>query len=165
MDIFKAYLSVCWLKSKPLDLPRSISFFKQNLIFYFIVEFLIQTNIVDDPFESFLEICFETFLSLVFLAIALASSKSLFHFIPIACAMIFAENFISLLCVPVLIWLTATDNTQSYYVLGALAMWNFAIITHIIKQMLRINIAAAIALAMLYIICVYGGAFALAQVI
>ncbi|PPC90562.1 MAG: hypothetical protein CTY34_07385 [Methylobacter sp.] len=165
MDTIKLYVALCRLKSNPLELPRSIDFLKQNLIFYFVVEYLIQTNIVDNPIEAFFELLLEMALTFLFVAVMLAANKSLYNFVQTVTAFFFSENFISVLTVPVLFWLTITDHTESYYVLGVLGFWNIAIIVYIIKKTLAVSVPAASALAFLFLIIVYGGAFALAQMI
>jgi hypothetical protein len=67
MGILKHYLPLCWLKNNPLELPRSADFFKQNLLFYFVLEYFMQTNMTDDPFESFAEVSLQTALTLIFI--------------------------------------------------------------------------------------------------
>lgn len=165
MDHIKLYMALCGLKSSPLELPRSIDFLKQNLIFYFIVEYLIQTNLVDNPIESFFELLLEITLTFLFVAALLAANRTLYNYVQTVTALLFSENFISVLTVPVLFWLTFTDDAQSYYVLGALGCWNVAIIIYIFKKALTISIAAAFALTLLFLAIVYGGAFAMAQLI
>ena len=69
IEILKQYLPLCWFKQDPLKLTRSMSFFKKNLLVYFIVEYFMQTNMTDDPFESFTEVTIQIFLTLIFISL------------------------------------------------------------------------------------------------
>jgi len=163
MDTLKNYLPLCWFKSNPLELERSVNFFKQNLIFYFIVEFLLQANMTDDPFESFYEVSFETLLSLIFIGVMLALNKSLYVFIQISTAMLFCSNAVSFFIIPVLVWLTISENTLSYYLVGLLIFWDYALTTYVIKQVLILNLAASAVISLFYVTFTYFGAYTLGQ--
>lgn len=165
MAILKHYLALCWFQVNPLALPRSVDFFKKNLWFYYIVEFFIQVNMIDDPVESFYEVTLETGLTFLFIGIMLLINKSLYVFIQIATAFLFTENVVALFLVPVIVWLTTTDSALSYYTFAGLALWQYALITYLIRCTLSINIPAALTLSLLYFILTYGGAFGLAQII
>lgn len=165
MAILKQYLALCWFQSNPLALPRSIDFFKQNLWFYYIVEFFIQLNMIDDPMETFYEVSLETGLTFLFIGFILLLNKSLYAFIQVATAFLFSENVVAIFLVPVIVWLTTTDSTLSYYTFALLAIWQYALITYLIRCVLSINLSAALALSLLYFMVTYGGAFALAQAI
>jgi hypothetical protein len=163
MDNLKHYLLLCQFKLNPLELVRSVSFFKQNLLFYFIIEFFLQANMTDDPFESFAEVSYETFLTLLFIAVMLALNKALYAFIQVATAILFCENVVAVAIVPVLVWLTMTEDLLSYYLLGLLLFWNFALVTYIIKKVLAINTPASAVLSLFYFASTYFGAFAMGQ--
>jgi hypothetical protein len=64
-----------------------------------------------------------------------------------------------------MVWLTVTDDPLSYYVMGVLVLWFYALISYIIKTALAIDILASLALSLLYFIVVYMGAIGLGQVI
>ncbi|MGJ0430124.1 hypothetical protein [Methylobacter sp.] len=165
MAILKQYLALCWFQSNPLTLPRSVDFFKQNFWFYYIVEYFIQVNMVDDPVESFYEVSLETALTFLFIGIMLILNRSLYVFIQASTAFLFCENVVAIFVVPVIVWLTTTDDALSYYTFAALALWQYALIAYLIQRILSINLVAALVLSFLYFIVTYGGAFALAQVI
>jgi len=158
MNIFKLYLPLCLLKINPLDLPESKTFFKQNLWFYFIVELFIQANMID-PSEALIEVVIETFLTLNFVALILFLNKSSHLFIQIATAVLFCENVVAFFGVPVVIWLTVSESILSYYLFGLLILWDFVLITYILKSILSINLAASLTISLFYFFMTYIGAY------
>jgi hypothetical protein len=165
MDTLKQYLQLCWFRNNPLELKRSASLFKQNLLFSYILEYLMQANMTDDPIESFYEVTFETMLTLLFIGIILFFNKTLYAYIQVSTAVLVCANVVSLFIVPVAVWLTVTEDALSYYVLSLLLFWDYALVTYIVKQSLAINLLASLALTFLYFTITYFGAFALGQVI
>jgi hypothetical protein len=165
MGFLKHYIPLCWLKNNPLDLPRSVDFFKQNLLFFFVLEYLMQTNMTDDPFESFTEVSLQTLLTLIFIGVTLFINRTLYAYIQVAAAIIFCANIIGLFMVPVLIWLTVSDEPLSYYCFGLLLFWDYAVLTQIFKQVLSVNLFASIILSLCYFTVTYFGAFALGQLL
>lgn len=165
MDILKQYLPLCWLKNNPLELPRSVYFFKQNLLFYFVVEYFMQTNMTDDPFESFTEVSIEIFLTLLFIGVMLFFNRTLYAYVQVTTAIIFCANIIGLFVVPVVIWLTVSEDPLSYYFFALLLFWDYAVVTYIIRQVLSVNIFASLVLALFYFTATYFGAFALGQLL
>ncbi len=164
MNIFKLYLPLCLLKINPLDLPKSVDFFKQNLWFYFIVELFIQANMID-PSEAFFEVVVETALTLAFVWLILLLNKNSHLYVQIATAVLFCENVVAFFGVPVVIWLTVSENILSYYLLGLLMLWDFILITYIIKSILSINLAASLTISTFYFIMTYVGAYALTLIL
>ncbi|MGR8979322.1 MAG: hypothetical protein ACU84H_04415 [Gammaproteobacteria bacterium] len=165
VELLRQYLPLCWFRHNPLELTRSPGFFWNNLIFYFLVEYFLQANMTDDPIESFFEVGFETLLTLLFIGIILFFNKTLYGFVQVATALLLAENIVSLFIVPVLIWLTVSDDPLSYYTMALLFLWDFSIVAYIIKKVVAINALASIALALIYFITTYLGAFGLGQLI
>jgi len=117
----------------------------------------------DDPFESFYEVSFETLLSLIFIGVMLALNKSLYVFIQISTAMLFCSNAVSFFIIPVLVWLTISENTLSYYLVGLLIFWDYALTTYVIKQVLILNLAASAVISLFYVTFTYFGAYTLGQ--
>jgi hypothetical protein len=160
MDTFKLYLPLCWLNANPVDLPRSTRFLNQNLVFYFIVELFIQANMID-PFEALFEVLIETTLTLSFVGLILFLNKTTHLYVQILTAVLFCENVIAFFGVPVVIWLTVTEDSLSYYLMGLLVLWDFILITYIIKKVLLINTAASLTISFFYFGMTYAGAYAL----
>ena len=165
IEVLRQYLPLSWYKHNPLELTRSMSFFKQNLLFYFIVEYFTQANMTDDPFESFTEVSIETLLTLMFIGLILRLNKTLYAYIQVTTAILVCANIVSLFVIPVLIWLTVTEDLLSYYCMGLLFIWEFTLIAYIFRKTLAINLAASLALSVLYYTVAYLGAFAIGQVL
>ena len=165
LTIIRQYLPLCWFKHNPLELTRSMSFFKQNLLFYFIIEYFMQANMTDDPFESFTEVTIQTLLTLMFIGLILRLNKTLYAYIQVTTAILVCANIVSLFVIPVLIWLTISENILSYYSLGLLSIWEFTVMAYIFRKILSINPAASLVLSVLYFTVTYLGAFAIGQVL
>ncbi|HEY8157348.1 MAG TPA: hypothetical protein VIF10_01470 [Methylobacter sp.] len=119
----------------------------------------------DDPIESFTEVSVETLLTLMFIGVMLFFNRTLYAYVQVTTAVIFCGNVVALFVVPVLIWLTISEEPLSYYFLSLLLLWDYVLVTYIIRQVLSINILASIVLSLLYFIVTYFGAFALGQLI
>jgi len=119
----------------------------------------------DDPIESFYEVTIETFLTLLFVGVMLFFNKTLYAYFQVTTAILICANVVSFFIVPVAVWLTVTEDALSYYVLSLLLIWDFALVTYIIKQTLQVNMPASLAVALLYFTSTYFGAFALGQMI
>jgi len=159
MDIIKQYLPLCWFTLNPLDLPRSFSFLKYNLLFYFAVEFFLQANMTDDPVESFYEVTFETILTLVLIAILLVLNKILYAYVQVATALLFVSNVVAASVVPVLIWMSITDHPLSFFVLGSQLFWWLLLVAYILRCILIINWPASVVMALFYFVAAYFGAY------
>ena len=165
MEILREYIALCWLSNDPLELPRSVGLFKKNLFLYFVIGYLLQANMIDDPFESFYEITLQIILMLGFLALMLSLNKTLYIYVQIATAFILSANIISAFVIPVMVWLTVNEDIYSYYMMFLLIAWYYAIVTYIIKHTLVVNLPASMILALIYFIFTYLGAFAIGQLI
>lgn len=158
MNTFRQYLPLCWFGENPLDLPRSLPFFKQNLTFYFILELFIQVNMIEYH-EALFEVIIETVLTLTFAGIILILNKSSHSYIQVASAIIFCENVVAIFVVPVMVWLTITEHELSYLMMFLLTVWDFALVAFIVKKVLGINVAAGCVVSFFYFIVTYGGAY------
>lgn len=158
IDNIRQFLPLCWLGISPLELPRSPSFFKQNLAFYFTVAFFIQFNMSDD-IEAIFEVILETLLSLGFVAIVLLLNHSFHSFVQVGTSVIFGQNLIALPMIPMIFWVAVAEDTSSYVLLGILMFWAMIVIAHIFKQVLNINRPAALVVSWFYFLATYGGAY------
>ncbi|MDO9107201.1 MAG: hypothetical protein Q7U57_19840 [Methylovulum sp.] len=163
MDTLKKYLPLCWFIANPLELVRSVDFLKQNVIVYFLVEFFVQANMTDDPLESLFEVGLETLLTCLFIAAMLYFNKTLYAYVQVLSAFLFCSNAVSFIIIPVLVWLTISENTLSYYLVGLLLLWDYALVTYIIKRVMELNIFASIAVSLFYTAFTYAGAIGLGQ--
>jgi hypothetical protein len=122
-----------------------------------------QANMTDDPFESFTEVTIQTLLTLMFIGFILRLNKTLYAYIQVTTAILICANIVSLFVIPVLIWLTVSENILSYYSLGLLSIWEFTVMAYIFRKILSINPAASLVLSVLYFTVNYLGAFTLGQ--
>lgn len=157
-NLFKLYLPLCWLKTNPVDLLRSVPFLKWNLGFYFVLELFIQANMIN-PNEAFFEVIIETGFTLGFVALILFVNRNIHLYVQIITAVLFCENIVAIFGIPIVVWLTVTENIFSYYVLGALFLWDFVLITSIIKKVLGINRIASLVISFFYFLMTYVGAY------
>ncbi len=159
MEYLRLYLPLCRFKGNPLSLPKSVSFLKYNLIFYYCIELFMQLNMIDDPFEAVVDISCETLLSLAFVACTLALNRSMDKFVQVASAMLVSENILACLALPIVAWITMSESILSYLLLGALFFWNLLIISYIFNLVLRINVLASLIMGVLYFMVTYIGTF------
>jgi len=124
-----------------------------------------QANMTDDPFESFVEVAIQTLLTLLFIGFILRLNKTLYAYLQVTTAILVCANIISLFVIPVLIWLTVSEDLVSYYSLGILFLWELTVMAYIFRKILAINFAASIALSLLYFTVTYLGAFTIGQIL
>jgi hypothetical protein len=124
-----------------------------------------QANMTDDPFESLTEVTIQILLTLLFIGFILHLNKTLYAYIQVTTAILVCANIVSLFVIPVLIWLTVSEVLLSYYNLGLLFVWEFTVLAYIFRKVLTINLAASLALTVLYFTVTYLGAFAIGQVL
>ena len=124
-----------------------------------------QANMTDDPFESFVEVAIQTLLTLLFIGFILRLNKTLYAYLQVTTAILACANIISLFVIPVLIWLTVSEDLLSYYSLGILFLWELTVMAYIFRKILAINSAASIALSLLYFTVSYLGAFTIGQIL
>jgi len=165
LELIKQYLPLCWFKKDPAALPRSIGFLKQNLLVCFVVEYFMQLNMIDDPFESFFEVLLQLLLALMFIGFVLLINKTLYTFIQVASAVFSCTNIVSILIVPVAIWLTVTNHPASYIIASILGIWGYAMIAYVFKKALVVNGFAGMILSTSYFLATYLAAFGIAQLI
>jgi hypothetical protein len=119
----------------------------------------------DDPFESFTEVAIETVLTLALIALLLSLNKILYAYVQVSCALVFCSNVVAVTVIPVLVWLTMTEDSLSYYVLGFQILWEFLIASYIFMRVLAINWPASFVMALFYFGVTYYGAFGLGQLL
>ena len=160
MDIIGEYLALCWFDSSPLEMTRSTRFFKQNLLFHFVIVFFIQFNMTDD-IESVTEVIFEIVLSLGFIGLILWFNDSMHAYVQVGSAVIFCQNVLALFLVPIMFWATVAENWPSYTVLILVLVWNWLATAIIFKKVLTVNILAGLIVSLFYLLTSFGGGFAI----
>lgn len=161
MSTIKLYLPLCWFYVNPLNLIKSKVFFRQNLLFYFIIELFIQANIIDIA-EALVEVIMKIWLTLVFVGLVLWLNKTFYLYVQVASAILFCENVMTFFAALAVIWLTASDNVISYYILGIIITWCYAIVTFVLQKVLLVDIYESIAISLGYFMLTYGGAYGVA---
>lgn len=165
METLKQYIELCWFRNNPLELKRSTSLFEKNLLFSYIVDYLMLANMSDDPIESIYDVTIATFLTLFFIGIMLFLNKTMYAFIQVSTAILVCANVVSLFIVPVAVWLTVSEDALSYYVLTLLLIWDYALVTYIVKKTASIDVFASMVISFFYFTATYFGSFALGQLI
>lgn len=160
LDMLRNYLPLCWFKNHPLQLPRSVPFFQQNLAFYFLVWVIVQANMIS-TLEAFVEMTLETILTVLFVAVILSLNRSMHNYIQVATAVLLCENVVAIFGVPIMVWLTVTNSWPSYVFMAILIAWDFALIAYIMKKVLAVDIWASLVVAVLYFVTTYGAAYSL----
>lgn len=160
MSISGQYLHLCWMSGSPLELPRSTRFFYQHLLFNFAAFFFIQFNMTDD-IESVSEVIFETLLSLGFIASTLWLNKSSHAYIQVGSAILFCQNVLALFLIPIMFWVTGSENWGSYSVLALVLLWNWLTTAHIFRMAYNINRLAGLVMSLFYLLISFGGGFAI----
>jgi hypothetical protein len=114
-----------------------------------------------DPSEAFFEVVIETLLTFSFVGLLLFLNKTTHLYVQIITAVLFCENIVAFFGVPIVIWLTVGENIISYYLMGVLILWDYILITFIIKKVIAINLAASLTISFFYFMMTYAGAYSL----
>lgn len=159
MEILKYYLPLSWFKGNPFDLPKSLSFFKYNLIFNFLIGLFLQFNMIDDPLEALSDVSFEMLLTFIFIFTVLTLNSSMAWFIQVFSAVLVGKNVVACFALPILAWITVSESFASYLFLGVLVLWELLFLSYIFKQVLGINRFASLIIGIMYFIATYVGVF------
>ena len=162
--MIKLYLPLCWFGGIPTELPTTKAFFWKCLVFYLIAGFFIQANITD-PVEAFIQVIIELFITLIFISVLLIKHKSFEQFERVTTAILFCESFVYVLALPVAIWFIVVKETD-YALYPAIAgaiiiFWSCAIISYLLKGILRYNMSLSILISITYFITTYMGSLGL----
>lgn len=111
--------------------------------------------------EALVEVIADTCFTLLFVALVLSLNRTMHNYIRVATAILACENVVAIFGVPIIAWLTVTHDWLSYVFLAALLIWDFSLITYIMKKVLAIDIWASIVVAFFYFMLTYGAAYAL----
>ena len=164
MGIIKQYFALCWFAVSPLELPRSTRFFKNNLIFNFVIFCFIHFNMTDD-IESVSEVVIETLLNLGFIALTLSLNRSMHTYIQVTSSVLFCENVVAIFLIPIMFWATVAEDWWSYGTLGIALLLNWVMVAVIFKKVLHINSLAGMVMSLFYFLFSFGGGFAINSVL
>ena len=131
MEILNQYLSLCRFKGNLIDQQRSIPFFQLTLIINIIAGYFLEANITDF-LDAFIQVALQTIIVFLLVSILLFYIKSLNLFIQVVTAVLMCENFLYIIGVPLMVWVTMTDELVVYFLLAAVLIWGILIIAYII---------------------------------
>ncbi len=160
MEHLKQYISLCWFKGSLDETPESIPLLKKALIFYVVGGIFVITNMTGF-IEAIIEVFIEIFLIFAFVAIVLFFTKDLTQYWKVLTSFFICQDFISIFALPLLIWVTVTDDSLAYYLLGAVMLWGVAIIAYINNQIISLGSFPSFLLSLTFFLGVYGGGFIL----
>ncbi len=160
MEHLKQYISLCWFKGSLDETPESIPLLRKALFFYAAAGIFVITNMT-----GFVEAIIQVFLKLVliflFVAIVLFFTKDWKNYWKILTSYFICQDFISIFALPLLIWVTVTDDSWAYSSLAAVMLWGVAIITYINNQIISLGYFPSFLLSLTFYLGVYGGSFIL----
>jgi hypothetical protein len=160
MEHLKQYISLCWFKGDLDEMPESIPLLKKALIFYVLGGVFVITNMTGF-IEAIIEVFLEVFLIFAFVAIVLFFIKDMKQYWKVLTSFFICQDFISIFALPLLIWVTVTDDSWAYYSLAAVMLWGVAIITYINNQIVSLGSFPSFLLSLTFFLGVYGGGFIL----
>lgn len=118
-----------------------------------------------DEIESITEVIIETLLTLGFIAFTLGLHRTMYTYIQVCSSVLFCENVIAVLLVPIMFWTTIAEDSLSYGVLLVILLWNLIMIASIFKKIMNINTLAGMVMSLFYILFSFGGGFAINSLI
>ena len=164
MEILNQYLNLCRFKGTLIDQKSSIPFFQITLIINIVAGYFLEANITDF-LDAFIQVALQTIMVFLLVIILLFYIKSLNLFIQVVTAFLMCENVLYIIGVPLMVWVTMTDELVVYFLLGIVLIWGVLIIAYIIRQLLFFNKGTCLFLSLAYYLLVYVGAFALGSII
>jgi len=160
MEQLKEYISLCWLKGDLDEMPESMPLFRNALIFYTVVAVFLQIN-VKGFIEAFIEVGIEIVLTFLFVSILLFFTKAMDQFWRVLTAYFICQDFILIFSVPLLIWVTISEDAWAYYTLSIIMIWVISVFAYINNQIITSGSFVSTMLSLGYFVTVYGGGFLL----
>lgn len=164
MEQLKQYIQLCWFKGEIDEMPESMPLFRKALIFYTVIAIFLQINI-KGFIEAFIEVGIEIIMTCFFVAILLHFAKEKQLFWRVLTAYFVCQDFILIFGVPLLMWVTISDDTWAYYTLGIIMLWAISVFSYINNQLVSSGSFVSTMLAVTYFTVVYGGGFLLLLVL
>lgn len=161
MEQIKEYISLCWLKGDLDEMSESIPTFRNALIFYTVVAVFLQINAIGGFIEAFILVGFEIVLTFAFILAFLYFTKAMDQFWHVLTAYFICQDFILIFSVPLLIWVTISENAWAYYTLAIVMLWAVAVFAYINNQITTSGSFVSAMLSLAFFVTVYGGGFLL----
>ena len=157
--LFMAFFDICRFKRKPQDIPQSVNLMSLSVFIYLIVATLLLV-FTETAGRSFLFACVEIVILLLFTIGLLMLSGKTNRWIQTITSMSGTGVVLSLIALPVYILIgiytpaDASSNplyTVAVMILAALALWNIAVMAHILREALEVGMFTGMMLAISYI--------------
>jgi hypothetical protein len=158
METINQYLNLCRFKGTLIDQKKSIPFFQLTLAINFIAGFFLEANITDF-LDAFIQVILQTIILFLLVTALLYYIKSLNLLIQVLTAFLMCENFLYIIGVPLMVWVTISDQLLAYFLLGGVLIWGILIISYILKQLLFFSTGTCLFMSVLYYLLIYIGAF------
>ncbi len=155
MILFRVFLDICLGTKGPEDLPSSR--FLLGLVFVVnavigVIVFWIETTLSKGILEVLLSLAW--LIGFTY-AVLMVSGKS-GRFQQTLCALLGTDIVISLIALPLLIWMqSAGDTPLPYYFIIGLMCWSMIIVGHILRHALSATYGFGLGLALLYVLGSY----------
>ncbi len=160
MEHLKQYISLCWFKGSLEELPESMPLLYRALIFYVTIGIFVITNMTGF-IEAIIQVFIKVVLILLFISIVLFFTKGMKQYLKVLTSYLVCQDLISIFALPLLIWVTVTDDSLAYYSLSAVMLWAVAIIAYINNQIISLGSFPSFLLSLTFFLSVYGGSFVL----
>ena len=158
--LFQAFFEICRFRKRPQDIPAS-----KNLLTIFILIYIVLSIFIADLYQETEQAIFGSFIELGLLLLfswaMLQTSGKAVRWLQTVTALIGTNLIINIFALPAYVLvsfnsageLDTGSSTQSFglLILAAMACWNIAIMSHILKNALETHFAIALFLAITYI--------------
>ena len=157
MTLFKLFLSICFLRKDPLQVPESGLIFRKVLLIYGSVSTLLKALIMD-PVEAVIQTSYELGLMSAFILILLMLVGNRKLFLQTMTTFLACESIVGACALPVVVWMNLIDSEIlwiPFYSLFIFIAWGTVVIGFILKQTLAKNMTFSFRLACIYFLQTY----------
>jgi hypothetical protein len=156
MPILRLFLDICLLKKGPQDMPLSSLLWGLTFGGYVLVGITVlglQSPLFDAVEQTFLEAGILLGFCWVTLQVAGLASR----FTQTSLALLGSDAVISSFAIPLLLWLTGSEEKQpgAYLLLLLLMLWHLVVVAHILRHALSKPAAVGLGLAIVYLVASY----------
>lgn len=157
MALFKLFVSICFLRKGPEQVPASGLIFRNVLVIYVSVSTLLK-GLIMDPIEAAVQTTYELALMAVFILILLMLVGKPKRFLQTMITFLACQSIVGLCALPVAVWLNIVDKQIiwiPFYCLFIFIAWGMGVIGYILKQTLAQNTGFSFRLACVYFLQTY----------
>ncbi len=157
MALFKLFLSICFLRKDPTQVPASGLIFSKVLLIYASVSTLLKALIMN-PMEGVIQTLYELGLMFAFILILLMLVGKRKQILQTMITFLACESIIGACALPVAVWLNLIDSGTlwiPFYSLFIFIAWGTIVVGFILKQTLAKNMTFSFRLACVYFLQTY----------